>query len=170
MSRRLILLAASHLLVACLGFGLGVYLLPILTAPADPPAAAVASAIEHATYHASFKRTLPGSNRLHWAEGKVGVSPGEISFEGKMAPGPDYKIYLTNEYVDTHDGFLKIKDSARRVGEVKSFKRLLVKLPPDVNVDDYTTVVVWCETFSKFISAAQYRHPGSASEQGAVTL
>jgi len=159
MSRRLFFLSASHVLVACLGFGLGVYLLPILTAPADPPANAVMTAINNATYHAAFKRTLPGSDRLHWAEGRIGVSPGVIAFSGEMAPGPDYKVYLTRDYVDTIEGFLKVKAQARRVGEARSFKRLLIDVPPDVNVQDYTTVVVWCETFSKFISAARYRDP-----------
>ncbi|MBD8635996.1 DM13 domain-containing protein [Stenotrophomonas sp. CFBP 13725] len=159
MSRRLSFLAASHFLVACLGFGLGVYLLPILTAPADPPADAVMTAINDATYHAAFKRDLPGSDRLHWAEGSVGVGQKTIAFSGEMAPGPDYKVYLTRDYVDTIDGFLKVKAQARRVGEARSFKRLLIDVPPDVNVKDYTTVVVWCETFSKFISAAQYRDP-----------
>lgn len=156
-TRRLTLLSASHLLVACLGFALGVYLLPILTAPPDPPAAAVTEMIDAAKYRSSFRRNLPGSDALHWAEGTVAVSPGRIAFDGKMAPGPDYKVYLTREYVDTIDGFLRIKDQSRRVGEAKSFKRLSLELPADVDVEDYTTVVVWCETFSKFISAAQYR-------------
>jgi len=159
MIRRYLLLTASHLLVAGLAFGLGIYILPILTAPADPSASSVAAAMQDSKYQATFKRDLPGSDSLHWAEGKVSVGARQIAFDGRMAPGPDYKVYLVPEYVDTIDGFLKVKDNARRVGEAKSFKRLLVDLPPDVDVDDYTTVVVWCETFSKFISAARYRTP-----------
>ncbi|KAG1315949.1 hypothetical protein G6F63_016103 [Rhizopus arrhizus] len=36
--RRVLLIVATHLLTLGLGFGLGVYLLPILIAPDDPPA------------------------------------------------------------------------------------------------------------------------------------
>jgi len=77
-----------------------------------------------------------------------------------MGPGPDYKVYLVRDFVDNKADFLKIKAQARRIGEVKTFNRFLVDVPDDVNVDDYTTVVVWCERFSQFISAGQYRTPG----------
>lgn len=30
-------------------------------------------------------------------------------------------------------------------------------VPPAVDIEAYTTVVVWCETFSEFITAAKYR-------------
>lgn len=169
MTRRILLLIATHLLALGVGFGLGVYLLPVLVAPDDPPAQAVAAAMDGARYRAAFRRDLAGSDALHWAEGTVGVGPRRIAFEGTLAPGPDYKVYLTREYVDTIDGFLKIKAQARRVGEAKSFRRLLLDLPADVDVEDYTTVVVWCETFSKFISAAEYRRataPGQAGTEG----
>ena len=157
--RRVVLLAASHLLVACLGFALGIYLLPILVAPDSPAAAQVATAIDGAAYTAAFKRNLKGSDPLHWGEGRVGVSPTQIAFEGKLAPGPDYKVYLTRTFVDNAADFKRIKKDAVRVGEVKTFDRFIAEVPGNVRIDDYTTVVVWCERFSKFISAGQYRRP-----------
>jgi hypothetical protein len=40
---------------------------------------------------------------------------------------------------------------------VKTFKNFLVPMPEAVNPSDYNTVIVWCETFNQFITAAQYR-------------
>ncbi|AWH16456.1 hypothetical protein C1922_03490 [Stenotrophomonas sp. ZAC14D2_NAIMI4_7] len=158
--RRILVPLATHLLTLGLGFGLGVYFLPILIAPDDPPVEQVQAAMADATYRTSFHKNLKGSDALHWAEGKVSVSARQIAFDGKIAPGPDYKVYLTREFVDNNADFERIKASALRVGEVKTFNRFLVDVPANVDVEDYTTVVVWCERFSQFISAGQYRTPG----------
>ncbi len=157
MNRRLLILAATHALALGLGVGLGVYLLPILTAPDGPSAQQVDEVMGKASYRSTFRRDLKGSDAVHWAEGKVSVSHDQIAFHGKMGPGPDYKLYLTREFVDTRSDFLRIKQDAQLIGDVKTFERFLLEVPDTVDVDDYTTVVVWCEAFSQFISAAQYR-------------
>lgn len=158
--RRILVLVATHVLTLGLGFGLGVYFLPLLIAPDDPPVEQVQTAMADATYRTTFRRDLKGSDAVHWAEGKVGVSARQVAFDGKMGPGPDYKVYLVHDFVDNKADFLKIKDKAPRIGEVKTFNRFLVDVPDDVDVDEFTTVVVWCERFSQFISAGQYRTPG----------
>lgn len=158
--RRILVLVATHLLTLGLGFGLGVYFLPILIAPDDPPVEQVQTAMADATYRTTFRRDLKGSDAVHWADGKVSVSARQVAFDGKMGPGPDYKVYLVRDFVDNKTDFLKIKDKAQRIGEVKTFNRFLVDVPADVDVDEFTTVVVWCERFSQFISAGQYRKPG----------
>lgn len=155
--RRILLLVATHVLSLGLGFGLGVYFLPILTAPDDPPVEQVRTAMADAPYHTTFRRDLKGSDAVHWADGKVSVSARQVAFDGRMGPGPDYKVYLVRDFVDNKADFLKIKDSALRIGEVKTFNRFLVDVPAHVDVDEFTTVVVWCERFSQFISAGQYR-------------
>ncbi|MFT2612604.1 hypothetical protein ACMWPE_24740, partial [Escherichia coli] len=81
-------------------FGLGVYFLPILIAPDDPPVAQVQAAMTDAPYRTTFRRDLKGSDAVHWAEGKVSVSPRQVAFDGKMGPGPDYKVYLVRDFVD----------------------------------------------------------------------
>jgi hypothetical protein len=43
------------------------------------------------------------------------------------------------------------------VGDVKTFNNFVVKVPPGVSPSKYTTVIVWCETFSEFITSARYR-------------
>ena len=44
-----------------------------------------------------------------------------------------------------------------RVGEVKTFDNFIVPLPDAIEPSRYNTVIVWCETFSQFITAAKYR-------------
>lgn len=152
-----LLLVATHALTLAIGFALGVYFLPILTAPKGPDKSAVQAATASAQFKGRFERNLKGSDFLHWGEGEVRLSPRQIAHEGRLAPGPDYKLYLAREFVDTKDGFLKIKAQSKRVGDVKTFEGFLLDVPGDVDVGAYTTVVIWCEAFSMFISAAKYR-------------
>lgn len=44
-----------------------------------------------------------------------------------------------------------------RVGDVRTFDNFVVPLPDPVDVAQYNTVIVWCESFSQFITSAQYR-------------
>ena len=152
-----LILIVTHVAVLVLGFLIGVYMLPILTAPKGPDVAALQATATGALYKGRFARNLKGSDFLHWGEGEVRVLPDRIAHEGRLAPGPNYYLYLTPEFVDTKDGFLAIKDKSQRIGEVKTFNGFIVDVPAGVDVGAYTTVVVWCEAFSQFISAAKYR-------------
>jgi hypothetical protein len=157
MLKKAILLLLSHGVIGALGFALGVYLLPILTAPTGPAAAELATLATQAQFRGEFRRNLAGSDALHWGEGTVTVSPAAIALQGKLAPGPDYKLYLSPEFVETEAQFEQHKPRMRRVGDVKTFDGFAVTLPPGVDLAAYNTVVVWCETFGQFISAAKYR-------------
>ncbi len=155
--KKILVLVASHLAVLLAGFVLGIYLLPILTAPAAPSAAQVQAAASPASFKGSFRRDLAGSDLLHWGEGEVSVGRHAIALMGKVAPGPDYKLYLVPEFVENEAQFLRIKSRSQRVGDIKTFENFIVPVPEGVDVAQYTTVLVWCETFSEFISAAKYR-------------
>lgn len=155
--RKFLLLTASHGVVMLAGFVLGVYLLPILTAPAAPTAAQVQAVAGQADFRGSFRRDLQGSDLLHWGEGEISVGRQAIALKGKVAPGPDYKLYLVPEFVEDEAQFLRLKSRAVQLGDIKTFENFIVPLPPGVDVTQYTTVLVWCETFSEFISAAKYR-------------
>lgn len=157
MMRRWFVLALSHAAALVAGFALGVYLLPILTAPAAPSAREVAAAGSGALYSGEFRRDLKGSDALHWGEGRVTVSAKAVALAGSVAPGPAYKLYLVPEWVETKADFERLKPRAARVGDVKTFDNFIVELPAGIDVANYTTVVVWCEAFSQFITAAQYR-------------
>jgi hypothetical protein len=154
---RLLILIASHAAMLGLGFGLGVYLLPILTVPKSPDQATLQAGAANALYKGRFDRKLKGSDLVHWGEGEIAVAPDKVVHEGRLAPGPDYKLYLAPAFVDTKEGFLQIKGSSKRIGDVKTFNGFLIDVPAGVDVAAYTTVVVWCEAFGQFISAARYR-------------
>lgn len=155
--RYLLGLLGSHLVAGAIGFAGGIYALPILIAPDSPSTEEVAKASGAATYQASFVRDLPGSDAFHWGEGKVFIGQEQISFEGKLAPGPDYKLYLSPTYVETEQDFLKHKDSMVRVGDIKTFENFVVPVSSDIDPSRYQAVIVWCETFSEFITAARYQ-------------
>ncbi len=155
--RRLIILAMTHGAVFVGGFALGVFLLPILIAPESPDAETLREKAQTAIYTAKFTRELEGSDFLHWGEGKVSVTATEIIHEGSLAPGPDYKLYLVDRFVEDEAGFEATKDRAVRIGDVKTFDGFIISVPDGVDVAAYNTVLVWCETFSEFITAAQYR-------------
>lgn len=148
-------LFASHVAVLAAGFGLGVYALPILIAPAGPSAVELQS--EAGRYRGTFRRDLRDSDALHWGEGTVSVGDHRISLLGSLAPGPDYKLYLSPEFVETEADFARLKSRMVRIGDVKTFDNFVVAVPGAVDIDRYDTVIVWCETFGQFITAAKYR-------------
>jgi len=154
---KVLFLAASHLLAAAVGFALGIYALPILTAPAAPSAAEVASQTARAAYTGQFRRDLEDSDLLHWGEGTVSVGRQSIVFVGKLAPGPDYKLYLSPEFVETKVDFKRLKERMVRVGDIRTFENFIVAVPESVDPARYNTAIVWCESFSQFITAASYR-------------
>ncbi|MDP3288458.1 MAG: hypothetical protein Q8M64_09130, partial [Methyloversatilis sp.] len=94
-----VLLVASHAAVLGIGFALGIYALPILTAPTPPTAAEAASAAVGAMFTGEFRRDLKDSDLLHWGEGTVSIGRERIALTGRLAPGPDYKLYLSPEFV-----------------------------------------------------------------------
>ncbi len=155
--KRLVLPIASHAAAVAVGFAIGIYTLPILTAPKAPSPAEVKALTSAAKYTGEFRRDLKGSDLLHWGEGTVSVNRTTVSLMGRLAPGPDYKLYLSPAFVETEEGFTRLKQRKVRVGDVKTFENFIISVPESVDVSQYNTVVVWCESFSQFITAAKYR-------------
>ena len=155
--KKIFLLLATHSFVLIFGFALGIYLLPILTAPDSIEISKINDYEKKSLYQTEFIRDLRGSDPWHWGEAKVTISNKKITVNGSIAPGPDYKLYLLNSFVEHEDEFLLIKEDAQYVAEVKGFENFVVDVPSDINVSEFNTVVIWCESFSEFITAAQYR-------------
>jgi hypothetical protein len=152
-----LLLTATHSIAFLIGFGLGVYLLPILTAPPSPDQVVLEEMAKNALYRAELSRGLRGSDLLHWGEGTISLGRSEIVHEGQLAPGPDYKLYLVREFVEHEDEFLPVKDEAQLIGDVKTFNGFLLDVPAGVDIEQFTTMLIWCEAFSEFITSAKYR-------------
>lgn len=150
-------LVASHLLAFAVGGALGVYAIPILVAPPPPSVPEIAAHSSRALFTGHFRRNLEDSDLFHWGEGGVAVGRDSIVLTGRRAPGPDYKLYLSPQFVETESEFARLKSRMIRVGDVRGFGALIVPVPPGTDVAAHNTVVIWCETFSQFITAAQYR-------------
>lgn len=150
------LLFVSHSAILALGFALGIYALPIITAPKAPSDEQVQSMMGDVRYQARFEKDSRGSDLFHWGEGDISLSKTTATFMGKLSPGPDYKLYLTKTFIETREDFMKHKAEARQLGDVKTFENFVVPIPADVDINQYQGILVWCESFEQFITSARY--------------
>ena len=153
---RILFLIFSHGAVLGIGFALGVYFLPILTAPTSANLSQIEQVVANPVYKAEFKKGQRGNDFFHWGEGQLVITNNEIALKGKVAPGPDYKIYLTKKFVEHEDEFLPIKQNALYVADLKVFENFIVPLDKKINFEDYNTILIWCEAFKEFIASAKY--------------
>ncbi|WP_202300946.1 DM13 domain-containing protein [Dryocola clanedunensis] len=152
-----VILLASHLALFGVGIGVGIYILPVLTAESDASTVEIQQVKDAARYTGLFDKNQKGSNAVHWVDGKLYVTDTDIAFEGSVAPGPDYKIYLSKTQADDRQSFLDIKDDSLYIGDLKNFGNFKKSLPNGVNLDEYTTVQIWCERFEQFIGSAKFK-------------
>lgn len=154
--RSLIALLVSHLIAIAVGFALGIYALPILIAPPSPDAATVAMAAKQSLFVGEFSRDRKDSDALHWGEGEIALGSESISFSGKLAPGPDYKLYLSPQFVETEADFNRLKPSMVRVGDIKTFDNFVLTVPAGIDPSKFKAAIIWCETFGQYITSAEY--------------
>lgn len=158
--RKKLIFAALFLVIGIgIGFAAGVYTLPlIIEFSEETQQAAELSPAAPTDPIGQFDRNSPGSDALHWGEGTVRISSGRLVFEDdvKLAPGPDYRIYLSRKFAETKSEFSEIKSEAVEVAKLRTFSGPLeFALPADLNINEFDNVVVWCETFSMFIASAR---------------
>lgn len=151
-------LIGSHLAIALISFIAGIYYLPILIAPQPPTSGSIALAIKETRYVATIADELTDSDWLHWGEGKFSIGNQYIVFQGSLAPGPGYKMYLSPTFVETEGEFIKLKPYMVAVGDVKGFSNNIIPIPDTILVDNFNTVIIWCESFNEFITAAQFKN------------
>ncbi len=156
MTKRMITLFASHLVAVGVGFAAGIYALPILIAPPAPDPVIIAQASENSDFVGEFSRDRKDSDALHYGEGELSIGPDTISFSGKLSPGPDFRLYLSPEFVETKADFLRLKSTMVQVGDVKTFENFIVNLPDGVDPSDYNSAIVWCESFEQYITSGRY--------------
>ena len=155
--KKFLFLLFTHLIFAAIGFVGGIYALPILMAPDAPTTAELAGAAKNVSFSGTFRRDLVGSDFLHWGEGEVLVGEDYVSFAGSLSPGPDYRLYLSPVMVNSADEFKGVKSDAVEIGSIKTFNNFVVPVPDGIKLDKFRAVVVWCESFGMFITAASYR-------------
>ena len=82
-----------------------------------------------AEFTGEFVRDLEDSDALHWGEGTLFVGTDSIAFEGDLAPGPDYRLYLSPKFVETEAEFEALKSQMVEVGPVRTFENFMVPVP-----------------------------------------
>ena len=155
--KKIITLVITHFIFTVFGFVLGVFTLPIITAPKAPSSDEITTAASQAEFTGQFTRDLKGSDFLHWGEGNILIGQEYIVLEGSIAPGPDYNLYLSPTFVETESEFEQNKSSMINVGAVRTFENFIVSVPDSIDPSNYNSVIIWCESFGEFITAARYK-------------
>ena len=155
--KRILLLIGSHIAILSLGFAIGIYTLPILTDPGPASEAALNQVKQQAKYTGEFKKDLQDSDFFHWGEGQVWISDTQIAVQGKLAPGPDYHLYLSPQFIETEAEFEQLRPMMQEVGAVRSFEDFILPIPEKIQTNKYQAVIIWCKSFEEFITATAYR-------------
>ena len=108
-------------------------------------------------YSGFFTPDSVGSDLLHWGDGNLSVGKAFIVFEGELAPGPDYHLYLSPVLIQDEDDFENNRSSLKYVGDINTFGDFILPVPDGTDIDDYMSVVIWCRSFDEFITSAKYR-------------
>ncbi len=82
----------------------------------------------------------------------------------RLAPGPDYRLYLSPKFVETEADFELLKPEMVQVGLVQTFENFMVAVPESVDPGEFNAAIVWCESFGQFITAAAYQQTMVMSE------
>lgn len=151
------ILIVTHCLFGIVGFAVGIYMLPILVAPAAPDSTTVMQHLTTNSFQTELTKEREGSDTFHWGQGTLFLNTDYVGFVGQLAPGPDYKLYLSKAFVESENEFEKSRADMMYVGDINTFDNFLLPLPKGIDLSQYSSVVIWCETFSEYISSGQYR-------------
>ena len=147
----------SAVLIFSFGFSMGIYTLPLMVAPPSLSMLELATAAQSAKYLVQIPDELDGSDLLHYGKGEFYISESKIVFKGKLAPGPDYQLYLSKQFVENESQFNEHKNSMLNISEVKRFDGFISVVPNDVDINQFNSVIIWCEAFGEFITAAKFK-------------
>ena len=143
------------ILGAVAGFLGGIVAFPYLFPP--PPVNEVVTDIENKQLYASgtFIHANP-SDPVHYGSGKVSVYNDLLHLEQdfNVGPGPKYHVYLVPDAGITPD--TRVQDTMFvDLGRLKAFSGgQNYPIPEGINLNNYKTVVIWCEQFDVLISPA----------------
>ncbi len=147
----------THSAALVIGFAAGVYTLPLLIAPDAPTEQQLAAASTNVQYTTQFNKQRQDSDVFHWGKGEVSITDRQIVFKGELSPGPDYKLYLSPEYLETEDQFGELKPQMIQVSAINTFDGFIVDIPEGIDLEQFNTVVIWCEQFGEYITSGKYR-------------
>lgn len=137
------------------GFAGGIFVFPYLFPP--PP---VNESVDSATSSeivatGSFIHANP-SDPVHYGKGRVSVYPKLVHLETdfEVGPGPKFHVYLVPDADITPS--TRVQDSMFvDLGRLKAFTGSQnYPIPDGVDLDEFKSVVIWCEQFDVLISPA----------------
>jgi len=139
------------------GFGvaLGFFIFPYVFPP--PPAAEQLAEAERSKLVAAgtFIHANP-SDPVHYGKGKVSVYERTVFLESdfEVGPGPAFHVYLVPKVSIRSSSDLKDVMFVD-LGGLRAFKgSQRYSIPAGVNLNDYQSVIIWCERFGVLISPA----------------
>jgi hypothetical protein len=153
--RGFIILLVGGLFGTGFGIALGFFFFPFVFPP--PPAAETLAEAGRTALVATgtFIHTNP-SDPVHWGKGKVSVYEGAVFLENdfEVGPGPAFHVYLVPKMTIRSSSDLQgIKHVD--LGGLRAFKgSQRYAIPSGVDLKDYPSVIIWCESFSVLISPA----------------
>src|SRR5262245_50932056 len=153
--RGLVLFLLGGVLGTGFGVALGFFFFPFVF----PPPAATERLTERdrssLVATGSFIHANP-SDSVHWGRGKVSVYERAVFLEGdfKVGPGPKYHVYLVPKVRVRSEADVKAATPVD-LGRLRAFEgSQRYPIPESVRLDDYKSVVIWCEQFGVLISPA----------------
>ncbi len=136
------------------GFAIGIFAFPYLFPPPEVNETVGERSDVAAT--ATFIHADP-SDAVHYGQGTATIYSDLVHLESDflVGPGPKYHVYLVPDADVTPD--TPVADSMFiDLGRLKSFSGSQnYPIPEGVDLNDYGSVVVWCEQFGVLISPAR---------------
>jgi hypothetical protein len=153
--RNLAIFLAGGLLGTGFGVALGFFFFPFVFPP--PEAVELVTDVDKTRLVATGE--FIHANRydpVHWGRGRVSVYERAVFLEPdfEVGPGPAFHVYLVPKARIRSSGDLK---GARHVdlGGLRAFKgSQRYPIPDGVNLNDYASVIIWCEQFGVLIAPA----------------
>jgi hypothetical protein len=98
---------------------------------------------------------------IHWGKGSVSVYKNLVFLEQdfEVGPGPDYRVLLVPKSgIKTNGDVKEVLAKSVDLGQIQAFKGgQRYPIPPNVNLADYQSVVIWCRQFGALISPADLK-------------
>ena len=152
--RALAIFLLGGVLGTAFGIAIGLFIFPYVFPP--PPAAESLSAADRTLVAAGTFIHADPSDPVHYGSGKVSVYENAVFLEPdfEVGPGPDYHVYLVPKETIRASG--DVADTMFvDLGQLRAFKgSQRYAIPDGVDLADFPSVVIWCETFSVLISPA----------------
>jgi hypothetical protein len=147
-----------------LGLGLGIFAFPYLFPPPEARETLDRNEAGALVANGTFIHANP-ADPIHYGKGEVSVYPKTVFLgeDFEVGPGPDYHVYLVPKAdIRSSDD---VKDTMYvDLGRLRAFKGSQnYAIPEGVDLNDFPSVVIWCQQFGVLISPANLTY-----EQGAT--